>query len=205
MHDKIKEWQKVAENFEHSRQKAEQTGNELNENYFAGCLTVLNQVIDEVKSLLPKDAEEIDFAYLKERWDLRQQEIRDEKNMGTADPVYLVMSLRECIAWAHVEGVDNTNLKGKPSEYGYIDMALDGEDRSFELTDSGMEQPEPVTRYWLDQIKSFHLTWDGAERYMEYQSHNLHDPYIYVDNIGYANYELSRILHGRKQLKAEME
>lgn len=124
----------------------------------------------------------------------REAELRDGKNLATRQPIYVVLDLRDQYVSGHSDYSIMINYKGKPSEFGYVDNALDTEYQEFALTAEGMETPEPVTRFWSDQIISFFLTSGGAHDYLEYQKHNLTDGYVYVFYSGYANREMDALL-----------
>ena len=107
--------------------------------------------------------------------------------------MYVVYSLIEQACSGHSEISITVNLKGKPCEFGFIDAAL--EEPEFKATDEGMKEPEEITRFWKDRFTAFFFTRKGAEDYIEYQRHNLTNPYIYVHSSGYANREAELIFN----------
>lgn len=124
----------------------------------------------------------------------RNKEINDGKNLLTSNPIYVVLEPVEHL----IDGHHNSftlpeTLSGKEQEYGYIDLSL-YDDREFKTDDTGMKEPSEVIRFWTDRFVAFFLTRKGAEDYLEYQSHNLLDAYVYVFNAGYRNVEMNNIL-----------
>ena len=132
----------------------------------------------------------------------RYKEISERKNDGTANPIYVVLDLRECGLEGHiVEYSPRTNLAEKPFETGYIENAFykrdddDGiENDKFYPTSQGMHEPKEVTRFWVDDIVAFFLTRKDAEDYLQYQAHNLSQAYIYTFYAGYSNLHLAKLL-----------
>lgn len=121
----------------------------------------------------------------------REKEIEEGKNAGTRQPIYVVFNTRESIAFDHVE-LNYRTYSGKSYEYGYFD--IDEDYREFKSSKRGMSRPEPCTRFYTDEIVAFFLTRKGAEEYLQYQSHNLTEPYIYTFYSGYANEEMDKLL-----------
>lgn len=142
----------------------------------------------------------MNIKYLKETIiPTRRIEIEKGLNMGTRQPIYVVLDL----TYSFITGHDDLgwfsgelfNYKAKPEEYGYVDISLDYEDRSFQLNSEGMSSPEPVTKMYNDDIKAFFLTRNGAEQYLENQKHNLtKEAYIYTFYSGYGNREMDNLL-----------
>ena len=138
----------------------------------------------------------MDIEYLtKEILPQREIEIAEGKNLGTCQPIYVVLDLREHYASGHNKYASSlTNLKGQPYEYGYIDAALECESMEFCKTDKRMEDPKKVTKFYTDKVVAFFLTSKGANEYKEYQKHNLTKPYVYVFYSGYGNIEMDNLL-----------
>lgn len=126
---------------------------------------------------------------------IREQEIKEGKNLGTRNPIYVVIDLREFVTDGHSNYLSHTtNLKGKTVEYGYVDMALNGEEREFRHDMHDMINPEALTRFWIDDIKAFFLTSEAAHDYLKYQSHNLSKhAYVYVFCSGYGNKQMDKL------------
>ena len=57
-----------------------------------------------------------------------------------------------------------------------------------------MKEPEEVTMFYTDRIIAFFLTSQAAHDYLQYQSHNMNDPYVYVFYSGYANRQMDKLL-----------
>lgn len=125
----------------------------------------------------------------------REKEIQEGKNLSTRQPIYVVLDLQENFSSGHNEYSCCTNYKGKDKELGYIDVALDAEEREFSETDKDMENAEEVTQFWTDRIISFFLTSEAAHDYLKYQKHNLTaEAYVYVFYSGYGNQQMDLIL-----------
>ena len=124
----------------------------------------------------------------------REQEIKDGKNVMTRQPIYIVLDLQENFCSGHSIYESSTNYKGRKWENGYIDISLDGEEREFCETDEGMKETEEVTKFYTERIVAFFLTSEAAHDYLEYQSHNLIDAYVYVFYSGYANRQMGKLL-----------
>jgi hypothetical protein len=121
----------------------------------------------------------------------RAKELEEGKNLATRNPIYVVLELEEHVCSGHSEFTGSTNHSEKNWEFGYIDMSLDLEDRDFQETDEAMIEPEPVSRFWTDNIVAFFLTMEAANDYLQYQSRNLLEPYIYVFSPGYGNRQMN--------------
>lgn len=133
------------------------------------------------------------MEYLKEQWEKRQAEIKDGKNLGTRYPVYVVMSLRKhSIPGKYADYLSKTNFKSYPAREGYIDRAAD--EPEIQLTDYGMEAPEAWTDFYTDDPRAFFITSEAAHEYIEYQSHNMFEPYVYVFYTGYGNRQMDKIM-----------
>lgn len=124
----------------------------------------------------------------------RKKEIENGDNLATAQPIYVVMDLIECVAIGHVEFMGNTNLKDKEPKYGYLDWEADPMGRNFFDTPLGMSEPEKVTAFWIDRPRAFFFTSEAAHDYKKYQAHNLTDPYVYVFHSGYGNRQMDKLL-----------
>lgn len=122
----------------------------------------------------------------------RAKEFAEGKNEATRQPIYVVYSLEERACEGHSEFINTTNHKGKEKECGYIDRSLSEPD--FCTTDDDMLNPQPVTRFWVDNAKAFFLTSKAAHDYLQYQAHNLNEGYVYVHYSGYANREMDQLL-----------
>lgn len=130
----------------------------------------------------------------------RENEIKSGKNACTAQPIYVVFDLIPTYLGGHdPEGWSNTDMlnnKRKSGIEGYLDTGIDCEDREFCEDSTGMISPDEVTEVYYDRFVAFFLTRKGAEDYLEYQRHNLSDPYIYTFHSGYANKEMNQFLNG---------
>ena len=124
----------------------------------------------------------------------REKEIKEGKNLGTRNPIYVVLEAKEHFINDH----DNEfslpySESGKYPEFGYVDMAVEPEDREFKLEQTNMTSPKPVTRFWTDQVTAFFLTRKAADEYLQYQAHNLNNAFVFVYYIGYGNVELETL------------
>lgn len=126
----------------------------------------------------------------------REQEIKEGRNLCTRQPIYVVLDLTENVVTGHSEYTASTNYLGRDWEYGYIDNSLDAEDMVFTPTDEGMKEPKEITRFFTDRIIAFFLTSEAAHDYMDYQSHNLMNPYVYVFYTGYGNKQMDELFKG---------
>ena len=127
----------------------------------------------------------------------RKKEYKQEKNLGTAQPIYVVLRLVKNYIADHTDNYDlsHTNYKGLSAEFGYFDEALDFESKEFKLSNKGMKKPCEVTQFYTDSIVAFFLTSKAAHEYKKYQNHNLGNSYVYVFNSGYANKEMNQFLN----------
>jgi hypothetical protein len=123
----------------------------------------------------------------------REKEINEGSNLGTSNPIYVVFDLREHIVSGHSDYSSYTNMKDLDFEYGFIDEGLDDEEREFKLSDENMVNPIEVTRFYTDMFIAFFLTSKSAHEYLNYQSHNLNNPYVYVFHSGYRNLEMEML------------
>lgn len=133
----------------------------------------------------------MNWKHLKGLLNQRNTEIGEGLNLATFPPVYVVLSLVECVAFGHVEISSGTNRKGWDCEEGYFDR--DDTETGFHKTADGLSSPEEVTRFWIDCPDAFFITRKGAEEYLKYQSHNLANAYLYVFHTGYANHEMNEL------------
>ena len=124
----------------------------------------------------------------------REKEIEEGKNLATRQPIYVVLELQKNLCSGHNDYSSVTNYADKDAEYGYYDNSLDAEDREFLVSSEGMEDPREVTQFYTDRIASFFFTSKGAHEYINYQGHNLHNPYVYVFYSGYGNREMDALL-----------
>ena len=125
---------------------------------------------------------------------LREREIEDGKHLSTRNPIYVVLDLQENIVSGHSDYSSVTNYKGLDYEFGFVDDGIDFESKEFKESDEGMIEPTEITRFYTDRIIAFFLTSKAAHEYLEYQSHNLQKPYVYVFNCGYRNIEMETLL-----------
>ena len=125
----------------------------------------------------------------------RELEIKEKKNLYTTQPIYVVLDLKENFMSGHSDYEPDTNYKGRKPKLGYIDASADDE-ICFSETSDGMEDPEDVTMFYTDKIVAFFFTSEAAHKYLEYQSYNLSEPYVYVFNSGYSNIEMDLLLRG---------
>lgn len=125
----------------------------------------------------------------------REQEIKEGKNLSTRQPIYVVLDLQENCSPGHNDFSCCPNYKGKDKKTGYVDMALETEEREFSEEEEGMETPEEMTQFWTDRIISFFLTSEAAHDYLKYQRHNLTgEAYVYVFYSGYGNQQMDLLL-----------
>jgi hypothetical protein len=125
----------------------------------------------------------------------RKKEIEEGKNAATAKPIYVVLDLIENCVSGHSEYTVSTNYKEIPMQHGYIDVALDSDEREFCTEDIKMQSPEKLTRFYTDRIVAFFLTSKAAHEYLHYQKHNLSErAYVYVFYAGYRNIEMYNLL-----------
>ncbi len=139
----------------------------------------------------------MNLEYLKnEIIPIREREIKEGKNLATAYPIYVVLSLRENACEGHSEFINSsTNRKGKEPKFGYIDMGIEeAEDRKFKKKKKKMSDPVAVTLFWTDSFEGFFFTSEAAYEYKKYQAHNMKDPYVYVFTSGYRNLQMNKLL-----------
>lgn len=127
----------------------------------------------------------------------RKKEIEEGANLGTAEPIYVVIDLQENYCEGHSGFTLITTVSNKEKEFGYIDEDLDYEEKEFKAEPDGMKYPTEVTRFFTDRYVAFFLTSKAAHEYMQYQSHNLSDnAFVYVFHCGYRNNEMYNLLKG---------
>jgi hypothetical protein len=124
----------------------------------------------------------------------RKLEIETGENLWTAHPIYVVLESITAIVSGHSDYSPPTDMQNTPMEYGYIDLSLEPEDREFQLESEGMTEPDSITRFRVDRPAAFFLTHKAAKEYVQYQSHNLIEPYVYVFNAGYRNIQMDNLL-----------
>lgn len=136
----------------------------------------------------------MDLNYLSEKLlPQRAKEIKQGKNLGNRNVIYVVLGLQEhCIGGHEQEYGINTNLKGKNAECGYYDSSKD--EPEFSFSDKRMKTPKEVTRFYTDYMVAFFLTSKEAHAYLKYQSHNIRQGYVYATSAGYANREMNNLL-----------
>jgi hypothetical protein len=140
----------------------------------------------------------MNIGYLeKEIIPIREQEIRDGKNLATRQPIYVVLDLQENYCSGHSDYTPITNHKGLEMRFGYIDDNLDSEDQVFCENTDEMNMPLEITRFYTDRIIAFFLTSEAAHDYLKYQNHNLSNGYVYVFCSGYANVQMDRLLENK--------
>lgn len=124
----------------------------------------------------------------------RKTDILNRKNARVHQPIYVVYSLQEIVGSGHIDmPLYHCNYMGKDCEYGYIDDEAD--EKEFNTSGKGMISPVEVTRFWIDRAAAFFLTRDAADKYLQYQKHNLGDAYVYVHHSGYRNHEMDMLLN----------
>lgn len=128
---------------------------------------------------------------------LRKKEIEEGKNLATSNPIYVVLDLVDCYCSGHNEYSPTTNEKNKEQEHGYLDMSVEAECRKFFISNDGMKEPEEATRFYIDKVVAFFFCSEHAYDYLEYQKHNLRDPYVYVFHAGYRNWEAENLFNGK--------
>lgn len=124
----------------------------------------------------------------------RRLEFETGENLGTAHPIYVVLESITAIVSGHSDYSPPTDIQNYPMEHGYIDLSLDPEDREFSLVSDGMVEPDSITRFRVDRPAAFFLTHKAAKEYVQYQAHNLTEPYVYVFNTGYRNIQMDNLL-----------
>jgi len=144
----------------------------------------------------------------------RGREIENGDNLSTRNPIYIVYSLRDQYMSGHSDYSPTTNLKGISPEPGYLHRRGDSEEPLFSLNEDGSDlgleeqemedenglpytddedEPEEITRIWVDHLEAIFLTSKAAYDYIEYQKHNLSNPYVYVHSGGYRNHEMDML------------
>jgi len=135
---------------------------------------------------------------LNERIAIRNQEIEEGLNLGTRHPLYFVYSMRVEYLTGHcTDRSPTTNLRDWSHENLYVKKEWSEYPEFFEEIPSGENKSdyEKVIRIWIDDFKGLFFTHQAAQEYMKYQSHNLTNPYIYIHNAGYRNYEFETIFN----------
>lgn len=127
----------------------------------------------------------------------RAKEIKKGKNLGTRQPIYVVLDLDEQYISGHNEYSLISNNKGIHQEFGFIDLDLDCEERVFKKSNYKMKKPDEVTRVFVDRFVAFFLTSEAAHSYLKYQSHNLKNAYVYVFYSGYGNQQMDLLLNNQ--------
>lgn len=139
----------------------------------------------------------MDLKYLQsELLPQRRHEIENGQNAATRQPIYVVLDMQENIVSGHSDYSPITNYRGWMPAFGYIDGDADSEDVKFKASDEDMENPIEVTRFYTERIIAFFFTKKEADRYLQYQKHNLTNGYVFVFYSGYGNYEMDRLLCG---------
>ncbi len=123
----------------------------------------------------------------------REEEVNLGYNFATNNPIYIVFDLIERITSEHSDYDLTCNYADKPMTFGYIDTALD--EPVFSESNFEMESPEEVTKFYTDRVVSIFLTYKSAREYLEYQKHNMENPYIYCFNAGYRNIEADNLFN----------
>ena len=138
----------------------------------------------------------MDLNYLQtEILPVRAREIEEGKNLGTRQPIYVVLDLQENVCSGYNQYSSNTtNYKGERPKFGYIELAIEPELRKFKSSGDGMIKPEEVTLFYTDRIIAFFLTSEAAHAYIQYQAHNMKRPYVYVFYSGYGNLQMDKLL-----------
>ncbi len=138
----------------------------------------------------------MDINYLQtEILPIRAKEIEEGKNLGTRQPIYVVLDLQYNVCSGFNQYYSNTtNYKGVQPKFGYIDSAIEPELRKFRISGDGMMKPEKVTLFYIDRIIAFFLTSEAAHAYLQHQAHNLKNPYVYVFYSGYGNFQMDKLL-----------
>ena len=129
------------------------------------------------------------------------QVFKDERGVDcTADPIVVVEDIEELVAidgygdktiyaWEDSTYDSLDELKKDLRENGYSkrEIALFCDDLEYQGNcKDGEIQKLSVHR--IHYPKAYFLTRVEAERYVEYQSHNLREPRVYTRYCGYANY-----------------
>ena len=140
----------------------------------------------------------MNIKYLKETLiPQREREIENGDNLATRNPIYVVYSLRDQYMSGHSDYSPTTNLKGLSPEPGYLFRHEDWDEPQFFPNEDGADidgmETEEITRIWVDRLEAIFLTSKAAYDYMEYQRHNLSNPYVYVHCGGYRNHEMDML------------
>jgi len=126
----------------------------------------------------------------------RKKEINQGKNLGTRQPIYFVYDLQEHIVDGHNDFTSMTNKRGIDWEFGYIDMALDSDQREWKKQEfKNMKEPIAVSRFYTDVFKGIFFTSKAAHQYLKDQKHNMSKrAYVYVEYSGYGNNQMDKLL-----------
>ncbi len=128
---------------------------------------------------------------------------RKKEKQTTRTPIYIVYDLQECFFCdSFTEEVNeeceifNSNLKGKKAEKGFV-VTLTGEDiEPFYIPALDEEQIYDsvcsTIRYWTDLFVAIFFTRKEAENYLQRQTHNLNEAYIYEAYPGYRNIQMDK-------------
>ena len=169
----------------------------------------------------------MNIKYLKEALiPQRELEIKNGDNLATRNPIYVVYSLRDQYVSGHSDYSPITNLKGLSPESGYLYKRPDWDEPQFCLNQDGSDleideeelededgmpytddrdEPEEMTRIWIDHLEAIFLTSKAAYDFMEYQKHNLSNPYVYVHCAGYRNHEMDMLFSTHVSLWAKIK
>ena len=166
----------------------------------------------------------MNIKYLKETLiPQREREIETGDNLATRNPIYIVYSLRDQYMSGHSDYSPITNLKGLSPEPGYLFRHEDWDEPQFFPNDDGADMDEmeddgndlpytddeneaiEITRIWVDDLQAIFLTSKAAYDYMEYQRHNLPNPYVYVHSGGYRNQEMDMLFSAPVSLWAKIK
>lgn len=125
---------------------------------------------------------------------------RKKEETATRTPVYIVYDLVERFIAGHNDDYELTpNLRRKQKEFGYL-VGEDSEDFEFAY-ERDTEEDEEFTRYWTDRFVAMFFTRKAAKEYMQYQKHNLSDPYIYEEYPGYHNRQMDKFFELLEKLE----
>jgi hypothetical protein len=140
------------------------------------------------------DSREKDVVKLLQTFIKRWEEIEAGKNLGTRYPLYVVYDVYYSYVYGNISSPHN-NRGIEPLEVFLFDgEVFDTEDEIKEYCDEneidydiyGVKMCEKITN---DKYVAAFLISEAAHNYIKRQSHNLSDPYVYVEYTGYANYE----------------
>lgn len=120
----------------------------------------------------------------------REKEIKEWKNAGTRDPIYIIYDLEKHYIEAETDEywLETTNLKWKKPKY----WKIVGEDEKefIEIEDEDVDTIE----FYTDRLVAIFFTRKSAEDYLIYQKHNLSsEAYIYVQYPWYSNQEANML------------